>query len=83
MRRGCARPGCSQGADATLHYRYAARTVFLEVLSDDDHPMTHDMCEMHADTIRVPQGWKLVDRRVVEMPDVEVDTSDSTRRAAG
>lgn len=85
MRRGCARPGCSQGADATLHYRYAARTVFLERLSDDAHPMTHDMCEMHADTIRVPQGWKLIDRRVVvtEQSDVNGDSASPSRLAAG
>lgn len=47
--------------------------------------MTHDMCEMHADTIRVPQGWKLIDRRVVvtEQSDVNGDSASPSRLAAG
>jgi hypothetical protein len=27
--------------------------------------MTHDLCERHANTLTVPQGWRLDDRRVI------------------
>ena len=34
-------------------------------LSDlgEDHPATHDLCPHHADNLRVPKGWSLVDER--------------------
>ena len=65
MSRKCARPGCSQSATATLTYQYAAQAAWLERLSTESHPMTHDLCEAHADRLSVPQGWRLEDRRVV------------------
>jgi hypothetical protein len=66
MSRTCARPGCSGHAVATLTYHYANRTAWVERLSPEPHPMTHDLCERHADNLSVPQGWRLEDRRVVE-----------------
>ena len=48
---------------ATLSYRYADSVVWLEELAGEDHPMTHDLCSMHAGGIRVPRGWRLVDGR--------------------
>ena len=63
--RSCARPGCSQSADATLSYDYANRTAWLHRLSTEPHPMMHDLCDRHASTLTVPQGWRLDDRRIV------------------
>jgi hypothetical protein len=61
----CARPGCDRAAVATLSYAYAASTVWLEDLAAEPHPMVHDLCAIHADTVRVPRGWDLRDERSV------------------
>jgi hypothetical protein len=63
MTRHCARPGCNQGAVATLSYDYANSTAWLDGLATEPHPMTHDLCPMHAENLSVPRGWGLVDRR--------------------
>jgi len=61
--RICARPGCRRHASATLSYAYADRVVWVTDLTPDGHPMTHDLCDEHAATIRVPRGWELRDER--------------------
>lgn len=61
--RGCARPGCAVAATATLSYEYASRTVWLDELHPEAHPANHDLCDRHADRLRPPNGWELVDRR--------------------
>jgi hypothetical protein len=63
MTRSCARPTCSSPAVATLAYDYAGQTVWVDPLSDEAHPMTHDLCGRHADHLSVPRGWTLHDRR--------------------
>jgi hypothetical protein len=49
-----------------LSYAYADGTVWLEDLTNEAHPMVHDLCSMHADTVRVPRGWQLCDERAAE-----------------
>lgn len=66
MSRHCARPGCNALANATLTYDYGNRAAWVERLSDEPHPMTHDLCERHANGLSVPRGWRLEDRRIVE-----------------
>ena len=61
--RTCAKPGCDRAAVATLGYAYAEGVVWLEDLAPEAHPMVHDMCRMHADSVRVPLGWELRDVR--------------------
>ena len=63
MERTCDRPGCGDGAVATLSFAYAERVVWLDHLSVDDHPANHDLCAGHADRLSVPRGWALQDRR--------------------
>jgi len=41
----------------------AEQTVFLDVLADEAHPANYDVCRRHADSMTVPNGWTLVDRR--------------------
>ena len=65
MARRCARPDCHEVGVATLSYDYGASTVWVSPLSDERHPMTHDLCDRHADSLSVPQGWQLRDRRDV------------------
>jgi Protein of unknown function (DUF3499) len=68
MSRQCARPGCSTTASATLAYDYEQRTSWLVPLSDERHPMAYDLCDVHADTLTVPRGWRLDDRRAADHP---------------
>jgi hypothetical protein len=63
MTRSCARPGCGEQASATFGYDYAVSTVFLDVLAEEAHPAVYDVCRRHADSLSVPRGWHLVDRR--------------------
>ncbi len=65
MARRCARPDCHDTATTTLAYEYGSSTAWLGSLSDERHPMTHDLCDRHADRLSVPQGWQLRDRRDV------------------
>jgi hypothetical protein len=53
-------------ANATLTYDYGNRSAWVERLSEEPHPMTHDLCDHHADSLSVPRGWRLEDRRVIE-----------------
>jgi len=63
MTRSCARPGCGEPASATFGYEYASRTVWLDDLAHEPHPAVYDVCGRHADSLSVPNGWQLVDRR--------------------
>jgi hypothetical protein len=65
MTRQCARPGCSQPAVATLTYDYSSQAAWLDRLSPEAHPMTHDLCDQHAQRLSVPQGWRLEQRRMI------------------
>ncbi|CAN5366301.1 hypothetical protein BH23ACT9_BH23ACT9_27070 [soil metagenome] len=60
--RSCIKTGCRWPAAATLSYRYQTAEVWLSDLGED-HPSTHDLCPHHADSLRVPRGWDLVDDR--------------------
>ena len=62
--RTCAKPGCNTSASSTLTYDYTGRTAWVEHLNDEAHPMRYDLCGDHADTLTVPVGWALQDRRV-------------------
>jgi hypothetical protein len=63
MTRSCARPDCSQPASATLSYDYDGAQGWLDELVATPHPMLHDLCTRHADSLSVPRGWRLEDRR--------------------
>lgn len=63
MTRHCDRPGCPDQAVSTLGYEYAQSTVWLVDLTGDSHPATYDLCLFHADSLTVPIGWDLRDRR--------------------
>lgn len=63
MNRRCARPQCGLAASATLSYAYDLGLAVIEDLATEDHPMTHDLCPAHADTLAVPRGWERRDDR--------------------
>lgn len=63
MHRLCDRPDCHHVATATLSYNYHDKVVWLDELTPEAHPMTHDLCIKHADDLRPPYGWTLNDQR--------------------
>ena len=42
--------------------------MWLEPLTPEGHPMTHDLCDRHAARTVPPRGWELVDLRQVSEP---------------
>lgn len=71
MSASCSRPGCQRAPAATLTYDYAGRTATVDRLAPP-HPMQYDLCEQHTERLSVPNGWSLVDQRVVA-PVVGID----------
>jgi hypothetical protein len=47
-----------------MTYAYGERTIWIEPLATEAHPMIHDLCEQHAAATRPPRGWSLRDLRV-------------------
>ncbi len=68
VNRRCARPQCALSAAATLSYAYDEQSVWLVALADEAHPMTHDLCQRHADNLAVPRGWIVRDERTAPLP---------------
>jgi len=61
---------CAARAEAYLVYDYAERTVWLDELGPRAaEPGVWPVCGAHADSLRVPQGWTLVDRRPAPVPE--------------
>lgn len=50
---------------ATLTYDYSSEAAWLDRLAPEAHPMTHDLCDAHAERLSVPRGWRLEDRRMI------------------
>jgi hypothetical protein len=65
MTRQCARPDCADHATSTFGYDYGESTVWLADLADEAHPANYDLCQRHANALRVPVGWLLRDRRTL------------------
>lgn len=61
--RLCARPECGRAATSSLRYNYGSGSVWVDALAAERDPSSYDLCGMHAARLRVPHGWKLVDRR--------------------
>lgn len=61
--RHCSRTGCAESASTTLAFEYGSSTVWLGDLTRDRDPHCYDLCEHHANRLKVPHGWTLEDRR--------------------
>lgn len=59
----CVRPMCGAAAQVSMHYSYADSTVWLELLGPDLPAGSWSVCTVHADSLRLPSGWQLVDGR--------------------
>jgi hypothetical protein len=53
---------CGGASAAVLHYDYALRTAWLDSLSGELAPGAWAICAPHAEGLKVPSGWTLVDR---------------------
>jgi hypothetical protein len=61
--RVCAKSHCDRPAAATMVLRYEARSVLLTDLLDRHDRNLAELCGPHADTLRPPIGWQIVDER--------------------
>jgi hypothetical protein len=61
---GCGRPGCGDAASATVGFDGARRAAWLHPL--DEPEATGRLCQRHADSFRVPKGWRFFDYRQPE-----------------
>jgi hypothetical protein len=62
--RGCGRPECNEPAAAAIGFDNSRRAVWLHPL--DEPEATGRLCQRHADSLRVPQGWRFFDYRQPE-----------------
>ena len=60
----CARPGCSDAPVAVLTYDYTERVAWLNDTGTPQAGSSWFLCIAHADSLRVPVGWTLDDRRI-------------------
>jgi hypothetical protein len=82
MTRVCARPGCSETATSTFVFSPAQLSVWLGDLVDDRRSTGHDLCDVHASRLTVPDGWDLTDARTGRVALSEVEpTSPMLARA--
>ncbi len=58
--RVCSKPGCTNGAVATLTYDYQDSTAVLGPLATSTQPHTYDFCDNHAQNLTVPRGWQVI-----------------------
>ena len=63
MARTCERPTCAQPADVTYGIDPYELVVTLEAFDDDRSRRAGVLCRDHADSMVVPNGWTLDDRR--------------------
>ncbi|MGI9579337.1 MAG: DUF3499 family protein [Microthrixaceae bacterium] len=62
MTRQCMRPGCDRRASAWVTYDANSSAVWLQDPRDDDEP-AQLVCSLHAESLTVPLGWSVTDRR--------------------
>lgn len=60
MNRRCSRATCSGVAVATLTFDYSDSTAVVGPLALRTEPGSYDLCELHSDGLRVPNGWQVV-----------------------
>lgn len=58
--RLCSRQTCKREATVTLTYSYADSTAVIGPLSEHREPHAYDLCDLHAEQLTAPQGWKVV-----------------------
>ena len=57
----CCKPGCGAPTAARLTYDHGGATAWVDDPGDEGG---WSLCASHADRLRLPTGWTMVDRRV-------------------
>jgi Protein of unknown function (DUF3499) len=57
----CCKPGCGAPTAARLTYDHGGATAWVD---DPGGEGGWSLCATHADRLRVPTGWAMIDRRV-------------------
>ena len=52
--------------------------MWLVDLTGDSHPATYDLCLSHADSLTVPIGWDLRDRRQAIVAHEQARSADAS-----
>ena len=58
--RSCSRASCRKIASTTLTYIDVESTAVLGPLATFAEPHAYDLCEAHAATLTVPNGWTVI-----------------------
>lgn len=85
MERLCERPGCSDPASVGYGMVPEDLVFWLDITSDDDDFGVGALCRRHADSMVVPRGWTLDDRRDPELhlfrpPDGSITARSARKR---
>ena len=70
--RLCSRPLCANDAQVLLLFDYETRLVELKAINKTRDANLMELCAVHADRFRPPQGWSCQDERE---PQLQVDES--------
>ena len=62
--RRCSRPGCGALAVVLLGFDASRSLAWFAPLDDEGALHGSELCHRHAESVRVPKGWWLDDRRV-------------------
>jgi hypothetical protein len=66
MRR-CTRNGCRDHARLTLTFNYSTSVIWIDHLQEVREPSAYELCDLHWSRFNAPAGWRLEDRRRVEV----------------
>lgn len=58
--RTCSRVACSRPATFTLTFDYDDRLAAIGPLAFEVEPHSYDLCTLHADRLRAPEGWTVL-----------------------
>lgn len=62
--RACAKMRCGEPVARSVALRYQDRIVVVAKLIPESDPSVLDLCEAHAEALRPPLGWELLDDRL-------------------
>jgi hypothetical protein len=65
--RLCTRNGCRDHARVSLTFQYASSVIWLDHLTDERQAGVYELCETHWQRFVSPNGWRIDDRRRVDV----------------
>jgi len=65
--RLCTRNGCREHARTSITFHYPSSVIWLDHLADERVAGVYEFCEAHLQRFVSPSGWRLEDRRRVDV----------------